>query len=268
MARYRRSFESGHRGFTLLELLVAMAVLSILTVLLINVVSTTSQMWGMGERHNQTRAKSRALLDFVGRELKEAVLARDSSKDSLQFVINQNSLGSDFANRDNIFWQSPIATEASQGDLAEIGYFVQWISGRPTLCRFFVNPSETNHLIYTQPTAWLSENLVKSVAPADKADQYKGLFLENILGLWVHAYQADGTPYAGNSRLTQKLPSTVEISIVAIDDATSQHLDPYVSTIQALYGKSTAEDFLAALPGVIREGAVVSSVTVSLENTK
>ena len=248
-------------GFTLIELLTAMTILIILTLLLANIASQAGSIWALGERQNQHRQRARAVLDFMSKELSKATLAIDPSKPSLQFVVNPAggpAIGSTYLNRDAVFWQAPVATDSSSGDLAEVGYFVRWDGNQPNLCRFFVNPSDANYLIYSNPTGWLSDQLLSTITPADKASQYQGLFLENVLGLWVSAYNADGSMYQGDSRsASNTLPVLVKISMALIDANTAKRLvNP--SAIKALYASSaTANDFATNLPTSLQKGVSV-----------
>ncbi|MFA7343361.1 MAG: prepilin-type N-terminal cleavage/methylation domain-containing protein [Terrimicrobiaceae bacterium] len=212
------------RAFTLLELLVAMAVLLLLVLALSGIFHHASNAWLKGSGDVESRRVTRSLGDFIGEEMRGALLpARTASRtgeSNLQFLINPPSgqVPEDYRNADAVFWQAPLATETSYGDLAEIGYFVKWDQStpakpRPVLCRFFVNPStqasgvvapNPNYKIYdaTDPDAWLSPNLLDAVAPATSAQGYNGLFAENVIGLWVRSYGLDGMelPRAFDSR--------------------------------------------------------------------
>jgi hypothetical protein len=202
-----------------------------------------------------------------------------------QFLINPPSdlVPDDCRNADCIFWQAPIATETTLGDLAEVGYFVRWDpnnpdSRLPTLCRFFVNPSIANaepdlppvpnplYLIYRQPL-WLNEALIREVAPA-KAPAFRGLFAENVVGFWVRAFQPDGTELltsgaktydsrvgyrfkvANGTTQERFLPARVQISIAQVATAGAVHLETLGGKLQAIVRKEevgNAGDFLAQL---------------------
>ena len=157
--------------------MVAISVLMILVLLFSGVFSQVSGAWTNGEGNFERRRSVRALADFIGTELQGALLPVEgiatSGRGNLQFIVNPPSaqVPAEYRNADAIFWQAPLATETSQGEIAEIGYFVKWDNSspqgeRPVLCRFFVNPSiasgsattvNPDFLIYdTNPKAWLS----------------------------------------------------------------------------------------------------------------
>lgn len=287
------------RAFTLVELLVGMAVLALLVVMLSTVFGQISAAWIRSEGATETRRSARALVDFIGAELRGAVLPIESPTDvsrggNLQFLHNllptapggtRRPIPDAYRNADALFWQAPLATETSFGELAEIGYFVKWEAPdplnkpddvRPLLCRFFVNPStlksgvaapNSDFLIYDRdPKAWLTEELLKRLAPATKigpdgkASAYLGLFAENVLGFWARCYKLDGRPfdekpadrhfdsrtgynhYFVDPRTGKKddlasprhLPAKVEISIAQIDSRTAERMTPVWQELQAI----------------------------------
>ena len=282
----------------MVELLVATSILTVMTLFLVAMANQASRIWSQEQAREQHRQRARAALGFIGRELRAATLpvVTDAAKPSLQFIINPNPDPAT-ANRDSIFWQAPVATDTTKGNLAEIGYFVRWDTtraGHPqaNLCRFFVNPLDTsNYLIYSNPSSWTGNDVLNSVAPADKSHQYRGLFLENVIGFWVQGRLNVGTTdtdYAtacnNDSRATaarpyDQLPGYVEMSLALLDSYTAGRVgDADVATIQGLYTSSAsnagtaprpaalAANFVQALPPALRGGASVVNIKVSLDN--
>ena len=294
---------STNRAFTLLELLVAISVLSILSLALLAISGGATNIWSQGISDNEARLRSRAVLDYIGCELRQASLAVNQAsmaslgKPTLQFLINPSSVNLKYPQ--NIFWQAPIATDDhSQGDMAEVGYFIRWgVNNHANLCRYFVNPTTTtDYLIYSASSGtWVTGGTsalsgsgtagdLDKVAPADKAHQYQGLFLENVLGLWVQAYAVDGTalslPYNSSSppNPAHPLPASVVISIVVLDDASANRLAQNlgaITTIKSLSQSSAdAPTFVTSLlaeppatvPGGVTHGATIASIKVCLDN--
>lgn len=254
------SFPRTRAAFTLIELLVAMAVLCLVLITLVGVANSAGKMWSQGESLNQHRQRARAVLDFMAKELRVAALPADAGRNSLQLVIT--NLGT--AGNDAIFWQAPIATETSQGDLAEVGYFVRWDGTQGNLCRFFVNPSDTsNYLIYRRPADWVNADVLQTNAPADKANKYRGLFLENIVGLWV---QAATNTY--DSRQSNSLPSTVTISLALLDSSTARRVSNPSDLIALRQSSDSATNFVANLPPSLRPGASIVTTVVRLKNAR
>lgn len=284
-------------GFSLVEILTAAAVLSMLMLVLVNLSSQAGKIWSQGERQNQYRMKARTALEYMSKELKQATLGFNPAAKNLQFTISP-PLAPKYLNHDAIFWQAPISTAPVKGALAEVGYFVQWTNSKtstpttldqPILCRFLVNPSDpTNFLIYTNyaavsPYSWLSNAIINQIAPANNvgSNRYKGLFLENVLGMWVTATDGKGNAYCPQGAFTgsappyyswTNLPAYVEISLVFMDASSGERLktDPQLSYVRDTLcpGQVDANAFVAALPPSIKNQAAVASIIVSLDNTK
>lgn len=254
------SFRPPKAAFTLIELLVATAVLCLVLVALVGMANSAGKMWTQGESLNQHRQRARAVLDFMAKELRMAALPMDGGTNSLELVItNLGAPGSD-----SIFWQAPIATETSQGDLAEVGYFVRWDGTQGNLCRFFVNPSDTNnYLIYRRPSDWVNADVLQTNALADKANKYQGLFLENIVGMWVKA-----VTNSYDSRSSNSLPGTVTISLALLDSSTARRVTNSSQLIALRQGSDSATNFVANLPASLRPGASIVTTVVSLKNAR
>lgn len=135
------------RAFTLVELLVSMAVLSIIIVAIAGLSNSTAQIWSGGERTVENNQTGRAVLEIIARELSQAVV---SSR--LPFVQNPtlpagaNQRTSNGVTADSIFWVAPL-TSTNSGNLCEVGYY---LTNTFELKRFFVPPSDTvNYKVLT-----------------------------------------------------------------------------------------------------------------------
>ena len=250
-------------GFTLLEVLVSVAITAIIIITLVQVFGSTTDAWLQAEGKTDRNRTGRILSEFIARELAAALLPVDAaftaSNPNLQLLINPplSMVPLEYRNPDCLFWQAPVATETSKGEIAEVGYFVKWQpigdGAAPSLRRFFINPTVTDpvtkavkasddFLIYRETATWLRPALLEKVAPADKASGYAGLVAENVVGLWVRFYGEDGrevpTTAGGNTptasfdsrrgydlypatsptvAVTRALPVKVAISIAQLD---------------------------------------------------
>ncbi len=274
------------RGFTLIEVLVAVSILLVIVAMLSSIFSEVTRAWQKGEGRNERRRNARSLADFIAVELQGALLPVENvskpGQSNLQFLINPpaSQVPDDFRNADAAFWQAPIATETSFGEVAEVGYFVKWFPTadaavrRPVLCRFFVNPSvqdssgafvrNPDFLIYTSVNGWLSGSLLEKVAPADKASGYVGLFAENVVGVWFRCTGLDGvelpkvfdsrkgydfkvqyTDAAGTKQTrTEKryLPAVVTVSVAQVDSRLAPRMDNVWQDVQALVKDPSVRD--------------------------
>lgn len=179
----------------------ATAILILLVAILANIFSSVSKTSQMGYSNNERIQNILAITDFIRSELKSALLpVNRTDTNNLQLVVNPSAISAQFKNPQAIFWQAPTASDQTYGDVAEVGYFVKWntdnpANPRPSLCRFSVanSASGTNFLIYSG-TPWLTDSILNSVTPADKAGAYEGLIAENVVALFVQPLDSKGQP--------------------------------------------------------------------------
>ncbi len=293
-------------GFSLVELLVATSVATMLMLILAGVSSQVSKLLTTGISQNQNRVTARAAMSFMARELKQAAIAKQKTYavgttpvSALHLVINPSTITAPYMNPDAVFWQAPIATTTTSGDIAEVGYFVfrqekTDVTGKQVyhsdLMRLFVNPTDTtNYRIYGQPGLWVDTGLLDKFIPT-KLNNYQGLFLENVVGLWVMPYKDNGRPmntvlgpnvemttdHAYDSRHNNvpsapidRLPSMVQVSMLVADSTTIKRLSGNIP----VSGYVSADDCLAALKAssspnarLFVTGADVIYFNVALDN--
>jgi prepilin-type N-terminal cleavage/methylation domain-containing protein len=193
------------RGFTLVEMLVSTAIITVLVLMMGQIVENVSTQYSTVQAQTDQRQKVRAIADYVATDLSAALLPiNPDSDDNLQFILNPPTLSATLKAPSAIFWQAPIATDRSRGDIAEVGYFVRWIGNQASLCRFFVNPvtsgsENLNFRIYSNPQDWISDSLASAIAPADKTGEYAGLFAENVIGIWANCLDPNGNAIIGSN---------------------------------------------------------------------
>lgn len=105
-------------AFTLVELLVALAITSVLVVLLASMVSATLGAWRQGRNRLDTFSSARQLISRFGDEIGAAIAAPGR----IQFVENDGSVGPSTAKTsENVFFVSPYPNLGA-GDLCVIAY--------------------------------------------------------------------------------------------------------------------------------------------------
>ncbi len=264
----------GKRAFSLVEVMVATIILALIVTMLATLISRASQLWIFAEAQNQRRSTGRALLQFIARDLEMATIpvpypSLNSSAANLQFVTSStNVIDSSILNPHAVFFQAPVASNRSRGDLAEIGYFVRWDTqsqpgtAKAQLCRFEVDPSDSqNYRIYAKnadgtPANWLDASTIDQVAPSTAAENYRGWFADNVIALWIRCLDSQGkpilkaasgtslnggygfdsrqgylSPSSGAAQYAPALPASVEIVLVAVDAQTAKRIkSPIVAT--------------------------------------
>jgi hypothetical protein len=287
-------FRANNRdAFTIVELLVATTILALMVGLLGTMTSNVSNVWASGNAQIDRRRNVRAIVDLISADLKGAMLpvdpAAESTRPNLQFMLNPGGISVDYKNPDAIFWQAPVASDQSRGDIAELGYFVKWDmqttpeNPRAKLCRLFINPTDTaNYRIYSDRAKWLNDKVIEAVAPANnRADSdgelagWRGLVADDVIGFWARWKDGAKQVTAYDSRETLALPKIVEISVVQLDPKAAGRVTPQMqSRIAELAGESTdANHFIQQFREqpefkALFSGARAMSASVRLENAR
>ena len=297
------------RGFTLLEMMVAMTILVFLVSFLALMSGQMQSFYLSGVAHDERRSQGRALIQVIARELQMASIPPSgpmfAAGPGVQFIASvptaaatttdPTGVASAYMNPHAIFWQAPIAADQTMGNLAIVGYFVQWSSAKAQLCRLYVPPSDTtNYLLYSlsagNPQNWLS--VIPTAAPATAAKNYKGWFADNVISFWARCLDSTGQPisqtaagvkidggYGFDSRQgyidsanvihpAPALPPFVEIALVTIDQATASRLTASVAATTTTPDKFWTDitTFTGSLPANVQAGAEVYSTRVPLIN--
>jgi len=287
------------RGFSLLELLVATAVFVALALILVSIAASLSSFWQLGIAHNERRSSALSAFARMARDLRFALLPPDPSTTNFQLVINPTGVGSSHLLPQAAFWQAPVASDRSRGDMALVGYFVQWVSETnsqvPKLCRLLV---DSNYLMQ-KPSDFVTDALIASNAPATKASGYVGQLAENVLGLWMRPLDQTKNPIRNDAKaqsfpngqfdssrgyavaLTNSsgalvtkvfapaLPASLEVVLVAVDARTAKRLSGRASEKP---GAATADmwndvnTFYNNLPQEIKQGARIYSTVIDLHS--
>lgn len=289
-------------GFTLIEVMVSTTILILLTLILSQALNHLGGIWQLSRARVEKSEGGRAVLEFMTRELAATQLpVNRTDQKSLQFLVNpQSSVSSKYLNRDAVFWQAPVASDQSLGDLAEIGYFVQWdettnpANPRAVLCRLFVNPNDPNSISDPNPNyliysglSWITDTIIGVVAPADnsnKQNPYQGLFVENVLALWVTCLDPTGKAISGNtfdsrtgysytdltgSSVTLSgcaLPAAIDLSFVMLDSHSANRITPELEREikQVAAQASDANDFVIRA----REDPILKQISSALSPCK
>jgi type II secretory pathway pseudopilin PulG len=285
-------------AFSLIELLVATAVFVALALVLVSIAGSLSSFWQMGISHNERRSSALAAFSRMARDLRFAAAPINPNSTNFQLVINPTNVGTSYKLPQAAFWQAPVASDRSHGNMALVGYFVQWVAESngsvPKLCRLVVD--STNYQ-FGKPSDWVNDALIASNAPANKTNGYKGQLSENILGLWMQPLDQSGRPITTNATngpyavgefdstrgyraaltngsgnlvtntFASALPASLEVSVVAVDARTARRL-----TGTEVPGPRTADmtndvnTFYTNLPVGIRQGARIYSTVIDLQN--
>ena len=291
-----RRLSRARGAFSLLELLVATAVFIALALILVSIAGSLSNFWQMGIAHNERRSSALAAFARMARDLRFAAVNVNPAASNLQFIINP-AIASSYLHPQAAFWQAPVANDRSQGNMALVGYFVQWVTNgtmsTPKLCRLLVD--STNYQ-FLKTSDWVSDSLIASNAPATQAQDYKGQLAENVLGLWMQpldqqknpiltdastnaypngsfdssrGFRASLTGTAVTNSFIPSLPASLEVAIVATDARTGKRLQGRATEKPGARSTNMWNDvntFYANLPEEIKQGARIYSTVIELHS--
>lgn len=258
-------------AFTLIELMVSIAIFTFMAGFLVSLSGQAANLWSRNQSQSQLRERARTSLEFIGNELRQAVMPLDhSSQTGPQFVVNPSTVSNTYLHRDAIFWQAPIATSTTKGKLAAVGYFIRKDGNTFHLCRYFVNPDDANYALHQTPAEWVSDTLLDTVAPANKLLNYKGLFLQNVPGLWIKAYDESGGLYTASpdSRKDHKLPARIDLSLVFLDDSGAARLVSGALELPPASESDSAEAYLNKVPEPLRNSAGTATISVTFQDRR
>jgi type II secretory pathway pseudopilin PulG len=258
----------GAPAFSLVEILVALAVFVLMTTLLLVVTTAASRLWHQAEGEKARRQAARIVLESITRDLEAAAFPVGTTNvNSLNFVVNPGLAG--LNNPNSAFWQASTASETPPGIRSEVGYFVQWKDATPALCRYRVPATNSDSFLF-QPADWLNAGKIATHAGGLDDAQSRGLLMENVVGLWITLHQADGSttgleaPY--DSRVAGVRPAYAEVSVAVADSRTVRRISS-AGQITAAYAPS-AGAFASNLPAPLREGVQIFRTRVQLPTSR
>lgn len=279
----RRPLQSIRRGepvsgFTLLEMLVATAIFMLLMALLVSVVGQFSNIWQASEAQKNRQQAARLIFDRVTRDLEAMTFPLISgATNSLRFLVNPN-VSAVPKNPSSAFWQTTLTGGTTNGDIADVGYFLRFSPNskggmRGELCRVQFSPTNSSALVaLANKDGWPVATAINDLAPAtDSAatNAPKGVLADNVLGLWFKVYSGTNEMYpAGNLTMAYDSrtntgasvkPTSVEVAVAMSDARTMQRVTA-VPTYNA-----NLDTFLNSLPENIRPSVQIFKTRVVLE---
>jgi prepilin-type N-terminal cleavage/methylation domain-containing protein len=204
-------------AFTLLELLVAMAVLSLLVVVLMSMVDSATKLWKANENRVESFREARAAINLIASDLKVAFASTNTNYFTTNIAPEFGASPSD----GSVFFVAALPPNAqdegsSYGDLCQVGYFLKFgKSGLGSaqqdtygLYRYFKESNAT----FT--------NLANSTPLFEHSTAGVELLARNISFFKVNCYSTDAagtiTPWVKSTN--NPVPNFVEIQLVAYNN--------------------------------------------------
>jgi prepilin-type N-terminal cleavage/methylation domain-containing protein len=226
---------SASRGFTLLEIMVSMAILAILIVILSTMVDSSAKLWRQSENRVDSFREARAALNLIASDMQSIAFPKESNpKQPRFFALNSGAelpgSASQSPEASSLFFLSALPTSEQQADenksdLCTIGYFLAYDS--PTLnqkdkslnlYRFFRSSDKTDVVLRGQ------DPIAANFTTGPSGEE---VLARNIVGFKIRGYIVDAitgtvTDYPD---ATGTPPSYLDIELTAVNNEAAHHLD-------------------------------------------
>jgi len=255
------------RAFTLLELMVACALLTLLLTVLLSVVSQSNNLWQQASNANIRRQASRIAQEMMSRDLGQLLYSPLRSAE-IQCIASPAWIDENTRNPDSIFWIANVPHRAGEGagGVSGIGYFIQWITTsegpRAYLLRYRVPFTQSVvQAVEKDPKSWISPDAISQMLGDGDSGSLRGVVAENVIGLWVRFYDADGveiarTPGAAAEPAKDLVPRQIEIEIAVLEPFAARRLQT-ADLITRCYPVPSAQAFCGLLPAEISRSVTV-----------
>jgi prepilin-type N-terminal cleavage/methylation domain-containing protein len=200
------------RSFTLVEMLVGIAVFSLLVLLLYSIMSNATGIWQQQRSKGESFQEARAALRYLSRDFNVAMVTNN-------FYANTNQVAFLTTLPD-----SAQATNYNNGDICAVGYSLEW--GTNDASAKQSNMSLYRYVCFSNPT--YAANIVQGInvksifTNPDNVNTVRELLARNVLQFTVTPYTVDST---GNPTVvptpTTVFPNMINFNISTLNDRTA-----------------------------------------------
>jgi len=228
---FRSHRPRGRGGFSLLELIVAMAVMSIIVLTLYSLYDQISDAWGQSKNTVSLYQEANLVLEFLERELKQAVVDpqlgfRVEDEQNPELLLQRAATGTRRFDCDKLYFVSqdvliePI-THVGAAPFKEVGYEVhgRLDAGNP--------PFQLRRLTSVKPLAGSGGAFFDLYEKTNWWSSFSewALWGKHVCGLEVVCWDEEGQPWPqwpppGKTFETHPAPLMLEVTLSLIDDRT------------------------------------------------
>jgi type II secretory pathway pseudopilin PulG len=203
----RHAFSRSHRrakAFTLIEMIVSMAIMILVVLLFASVFRSVNSAWVQGEQQVEIFQNGRAILELITRELSQALISPN-----LQLIDSPviTTVCANQAPCSSLFWQAPLISSTT-GNVCEVGYYLTRQNPTGTsvglyqLERFFIAPNASTttpylttypYLITSQTPSSTGATWLTGLQQADFAAA-SSVVSDGVLAFWVRCIDQNGYP--------------------------------------------------------------------------
>ena len=205
-------------AFTILETLVAVAVLGMLLVLLLNILQSSTDLWRGVENRAETYREARAAMQVISRDLNNLL----PSTNTTHFIFSTNQLA--FL----ALMPRESQLDTSLGDVCTVGYLFAYDNKSPVagddgrqsynLYRYFVESNETFTNLSQGPDLF---------PDFDSSTNRSEILARNVVAFNVSYLTVNGTATTTwTQSVASPMPDLVEIRITAVNNERTMRFGP------------------------------------------
>jgi prepilin-type N-terminal cleavage/methylation domain-containing protein len=210
------------RAFTLIEMLVSIAVFAMMATAMLALVEEATRLWRDNEARIDACREARAALVVMAHDLRNAVAA--SNHEFIKFNLQSGAAGTNHGS--NVFFLAslpPSAQEAgSRSDVCQVGYFLAFDRSSASANRTL------NLYRYFRSSNRTFPNLIAATLFTDIATDAAGeeLLARNVVGMKITPVGANGGHWASfDPSSNSGLPAMIEITLSTIGQDTANRLE-------------------------------------------
>ncbi len=231
----RRSAFSVRRAFSVVEILVAMAVLVVLVLMSSKLFDLISSAWTRQEAQSDVFISAQTALDYMSKEIISASAAANDNRNADLTLWQKDAGTCSGTTCDKLFFVAPVAPSDKASDLAEINYTLQYPASANSytaqLQRSSTYYSSSNWDVWDKtPTSIAANTSTSSTTSAGgwclTYDAPQTLSY-NVWSLQISCFDSTGAlqptwnSKPGTATTGSKLPTAVQIIIKVYDDRTA-----------------------------------------------
>lgn len=204
-------------AFTLVEMLVSLAIFSILVLVLFSMMDNASKLWRQQNYKEEDFREARAALITMSRDFGNALLSTNPA----WFYLNTNSLNT---NRIAFLASLPDVsqgTSVDRGDICAVGYSLEW--GTNDVSGVQTNMSLYRYVCFSDPTYTSilagTENIESIFNNPDGTNTVRELVARDVTQFAIQAYTNDSTGTPVTAASPTMLPDMVDIVMTTVNDS-------------------------------------------------
>jgi prepilin-type N-terminal cleavage/methylation domain-containing protein len=243
------------KAFTLLELLISMAVLSLLMALLFQIFDLAMRTWQNAEQRTDAFREARAAMHIISRDLRNTLRGNPNVK---SLILDSLSPSPTPPNQE-IYALTTVKNNTGKSDVCAVGFYCYWDEPRGAfmLKRYFRNSDDTFQNLGSPSQLFVP-------APSNRDNATDSTLAAYVWDFQVTSYDREGNLLQYPYEATTNLPASIQVEFKALSAQASrrikaQGMDPngWFATGSEIYRNSIqpyVQQFTTRIPLIGPEG--------------